>query len=299
MTPLVSVMTPCYNSARTLPLALASLAAQEYENWECLLVDDGSTDDPREVVERANDARIRYFRLDRNYGRGVARQAALDRAQGDHLCMLDADDWMYPSRISRQIEVMEGEPRLALVSAGVAIVDERNEIVGVRGCGQAGRGPVIQGPFSNLAPPPVAHASSMIRMSTAREAGYDPRLLLAQDIDFLLQVLLDRCYCVLPVVAYAYMEHASVTSEKILRAHHYVRRIFAKHKDRFPLASRLNILKSLVKSALYRTAFAMGLRKSIIMRRSRKPTSGEATEFRRARGTVLAAADRMFGRSLA
>ncbi len=94
MRPLVSVMMPCYNSAGTLPLALASLVAQTYENWECILVDDGSTDRPIDIVEQASDKRISFFRLDRNMGRGVAQQAALDYATGDYLCMLDADDWL-------------------------------------------------------------------------------------------------------------------------------------------------------------------------------------------------------------
>jgi len=68
MMPLISVLMPVFNAAHTLPLALASLQAQTYENWECIVVDDGSRDNPAAMVKSVGDARIHFYCLDRNHG---------------------------------------------------------------------------------------------------------------------------------------------------------------------------------------------------------------------------------------
>ncbi len=83
MMPLVSVIMPLFNAADTLFLALASLQAQTCENWECIIVDDGSTDNPEQIINAVGDSRIQYHHLDRNRGRGYARQCALEMANGD------------------------------------------------------------------------------------------------------------------------------------------------------------------------------------------------------------------------
>ena len=103
MDPLISIMTPFYNASRTLPDCLKSLKLQTYEHWECILVDDGSIDDPMDVINQYPDQRFKLIRLEKNMGRGVARQIALDNSQGDFLCFLDGDDWIYPHKLSDQL----------------------------------------------------------------------------------------------------------------------------------------------------------------------------------------------------
>ncbi|MBX6311474.1 MAG: glycosyltransferase family 2 protein [Isosphaeraceae bacterium] len=293
--PLVSIVMPCYNATRTLPMALASLLAQTYGHWECLLVDDGSTDRPRELVEQADDPRIRYIGLDRNRGRGVARQVALDHARGELLGMLDADDWFYPSKLADQVEFLRREPGVTLVSTGLAIVARRGELVGVRCCGPAEERSAIRGPFTGLAPPPVAHAPSLIHMSAARRAGYDASLNLSEDIDFLLRVLLGRRYAILPTPAYAYSEHESVTLAKIVGGLRALQRVFRKHRAQFPLSSRANVAWVIAKEGAYRAGFALGLGRTLIERRSRTPTAEEAANFTRSRSVVVGLAARHFG----
>lgn len=296
--PLVSVMMPCYNSASTLPWALGSLLAQTYENWECVLVDDGSTDRPCEVVQQADDPRIRYIRLEENRGRAITRQVALDHAAGELLCMLDADDWLYPDRIAWQVEVMSCEPRLAVVSTGMAIVDPDNDIIGVRASGKrsSSESATIMGPFEILTQPPVAHAPSMIRMKIAKQTPYDPRFLLSEDADFLIRALMDHYYAILPVVAYVYTEHASVTKDKVLQSHRYSRQIYWKHRHRFPVTSRVNMGKAVVKGAIYRAGFALGQGDRLIRRRSQAPSAQDIREFEVARQAVAVTVDCIFPR---
>src|SRR5690554_6537507 len=126
---LISVAMPCFNDAATLPRALASLVAQTHTHWECLLVNDGSTDDVKGVVDALGDSRVRYFRFEENRGLAAARQKTMDLARGEFFCLLDADDWYYPEKLERQLAVMLANPELALVSMRLAVVDEENQLV--------------------------------------------------------------------------------------------------------------------------------------------------------------------------
>jgi len=293
--PIVSILMPCYNSRKTIPMALASVLCQNYENFECILVDDGSTDNPKELVNQANDSRIKYFRLDKNMGRPFAFQFGLDHASGELLCMLGADDWIYPTKIQKQLDLMENEKKIVLVSTGMAIVDEKNDIIGVRSRKSQDESLKIIGPFKRLTRPPVAHGTCMIRMHIAKNSKFDPRLLLAQDMDFLLQTLINRYYCIIPEVLYVYSEFASKTTKKYFDSKAYSRIIFSKYKDRFPISSRANIFKSYIKSMCYLALFASGLdERWVIQRKLKKPTKEQLQEFKSARQSVSALAHRIF-----
>jgi glycosyltransferase involved in cell wall biosynthesis len=293
--PLVSIAMPCHDANKTLPMALASLLAQTHEHWECLLVDDGSTEPPDELVERAGDSRIRCITLDRNRGRGFARQVALDHARGELLGMLDADVWSYPTKLARQVDFLRSEPGVVLVSTGMAIVAGQAELAGVRCCGPTDRGPVVHGSMTRLVQPPVAHAPSLIRMDAARRAGYDATINLGEDVDFLIRVLLDGRYAILPTPAYVYSEHESVTLEKIVGGLRSLRRVFRKHRSRFPIEGHANVAKVVVKEGIYRAGFALGMGHRLIERRSRIPTAGERYDFSQALATVAGLAERHFG----
>lgn len=97
--PLVSIITPVFNSAPWLAEMLASVRNQTFSNWEQILVDDGSTDGSDQIIERAAEAdpRIRLLRMPHNGGPAKARNRAIDEARGQYLAFLDADDlWLEP-----------------------------------------------------------------------------------------------------------------------------------------------------------------------------------------------------------
>jgi glycosyltransferase involved in cell wall biosynthesis len=113
--PLVSVIIPCYNQGRYLPEAVASLQAQTYSHWECLIINDGSTDNTAEigVALAATDGRVR-FSNQIHCGQGAVRNSGLDMATGQYVQFLDADDKLLPHKLERQIGVLKGARRLAL-----------------------------------------------------------------------------------------------------------------------------------------------------------------------------------------
>ncbi len=284
--PLVSVMLPCHNAAATLPAALASLVAQEYERWECVLVDDGSEDRPDRVVERFGDPRIRVVRLARNRGRPVARQVALDRVRGPLLAFLDADDWIYPSKLRRQVAFMTAHPDVAAVGVGMAVTGRSGDITGVRGRGQPRHDAVVREPWTRLAPPPIAPVTAMLRIDGATEASYDPRLIRGQDTDFLLQVVLDRPFATLYGLGYAYAEHDSFARDKAITGLRCEQLMYGKRFRRAPLQAMRRMAAAEAKLWTYRAGFLLGMDDYLVRRRSAAPDPGDLAGFEAARSAV-------------
>src|SRR5580698_3356636 len=195
MNPLISVVMPLFNAANTVSFALASLQAQTCDDWECIIVDDGSTDNSREAVHSVYDARIQYHSLDRNRGRGFARQYGLTICDGKYIAFLDADDWIYAHKFHQQINLLESEPDLALVSTGMAISNAADELLGVRNTDPDVA--VIRARSRRIGMPLVAFAPSMIVADLAKATGFDPSFPIAEDVDFLLRALYGKPYAVL------------------------------------------------------------------------------------------------------
>jgi len=108
-TPLVSIITPSYNRAYILPLALKSVQAQTYSNWELILIDDGSTDNTKAVAEQFNDPRIRYI-YQENQGQTVARNRGLREARGEWIAYLDSDNALEPNYLSDMLAEIGKHP---------------------------------------------------------------------------------------------------------------------------------------------------------------------------------------------
>jgi glycosyltransferase involved in cell wall biosynthesis len=295
MMPLVSVLMPCYNSARTLPRAIASLLAQTHDEWECIFVDDGSTDCSTQLIRAVPDCRIKCFRFEKNLGRGAARRFAVEQARGTYVCMLDADDWLYPRKIETQVSFMQSTSGVAVISAGMAIMDRAGDLAGVR----VPRDSVISGafvrkPMRRLQMPPLAFAPSLFRMAVLRDHNFDVSFPTVEDVDLLLRVVLRYSYASLYQPMYAYSEYATVTLQKLLEGSHFSRRMFLKHYETHPSEAILNCLKVTAKSCVYRGAYTVNRSDWLISRRSRDATVSEAAEFASARETIDGIVGRIF-----
>jgi hypothetical protein len=112
----ISVIIPCYNSARFLPVALESVLWQTYGNWECILVDDGSTDRSEEIIRSFSDRdpRFRYI-AQKNSGPSAARNRGINAATGDYIQFLDADDLLPKERFERCMAVFQTEQQCDVV----------------------------------------------------------------------------------------------------------------------------------------------------------------------------------------
>lgn len=97
--PKVSIITPIYNGACYIGEAIESVLAQTWQDWELIVIDDGSTDVTPDILKRYTDPRIITIRQE-NQGAAVARNAGLDRARGEYIALLDADDVYLPTALA-------------------------------------------------------------------------------------------------------------------------------------------------------------------------------------------------------
>lgn len=106
---LVSIITPSWNCAQFICDTINSVRAQTYQNWEMIIVDDGSTDNTTEVVRPYvdTDSRIHFYLNDVNSGAAISRNNALKKARGRWIAFLDSDDYWEPTKLEKQIRFME------------------------------------------------------------------------------------------------------------------------------------------------------------------------------------------------
>ena len=119
--PGISAIIPAYNSADFITDAVASMRAQTHPVDEIIIVDDGSSDNTREVIQHLGDDIVTIHQA--NAGPSAARNAGLARARGEFIAFLDADDQWTPDKTANQLEVFARYPDLALVAADMAEVD--------------------------------------------------------------------------------------------------------------------------------------------------------------------------------
>lgn len=122
----VSVLISTYNCAKYLPEAIDSALNQTYQNFEIILIDDGSTDHTRAIVEeyqKRYPEKIRYI-YQENQGLAIARNTGIKAAQSDYLALLDADDIWCPERLKKGMETIESNPGIGLVHANITRIDE-------------------------------------------------------------------------------------------------------------------------------------------------------------------------------
>lgn len=120
-----------YNASGTINLALRSILSQTYQNWELIVVDDGSTDRTAENVSCIQDSRVRFIQ-EPSGNRGLAARLnqCVRLARGQYIARMDADDVAYPQRLERQIQFLEEHRDIDLLGTGAVIFKGEGEIIG-------------------------------------------------------------------------------------------------------------------------------------------------------------------------
>ena len=292
--PLVSVMMPCFNAERTLPMALASLRAQHYENWEAVIVDDGSSDRTWELLQAFDDPRVRIERFDENRGRGAARQRCLEMASGQLLSFLDSDDWLFPNKLAQQVSLLSEHPHVTVLSGRCVIMDAQGNAVGLTGVGLDERTHFAVRALTRVGPPPFSFPPCIIRMEAAKKAGFNQAFRRSQDSDFLIRAVLGKSYAISSTPIYAYsIEAASL--ERTLEGYGYRIRCYRQYTERFPIRSRLEIAKTWARIGVARAAGAMGTEGRLIQRRWDRITPMAKEAYTVAQATVSKVADLSHG----
>lgn len=181
MHPKVSVLMPVYNGAAYLPEAIDSILKQTFDDFEFLIIDDGSGDGSQDIVNRYQDRRIRFVQNPVNLGQTRTLNNGLELARGDYIARQDQDDISLPDRLEKQISLMECRPAIGLVGSYTQIINSFGK-----------QQVVIETPLDDLeirwrimTRNTFAHPSVVIRREVliAHHLRYDESFLIAQDYD--------------------------------------------------------------------------------------------------------------------
>jgi glycosyltransferase involved in cell wall biosynthesis len=208
---LVSVVVPTYNNARYIEQALQSVFHQKYPHCEVIVVDDGSTDDTQTVL-RPYASRLRKI-CQQNAGSAAARNTGLKQASGKYVVLLDADDWLLPDKLHKQVDLLEANPALGAVHSGWRLVTaDGSHIKDIT--------PWHDAPKLDLATwlkwKPVKMGAMLFRRDWLEKVGYlDPELQQSHDVDLMLRLALAGCEMIwLKEPTLCYRHHRESTIRK-------------------------------------------------------------------------------------
>ena len=130
--PLVSIIMPCFNAESLIEKALESILKQSYENWELLIIDDGSTDDTAKIIKKfsSENSKIKFYSNTNNCGVAYSRNIGLYFASGDFITFHDADDISHPQRIEYLLyELLNNNKKQIVVSKYIRVNKEQKQLI--------------------------------------------------------------------------------------------------------------------------------------------------------------------------
>lgn len=209
--PQVSVVIPTYNCDRYLPEAIESVLSQTYNDYEVIVIDDGSTDRTQEVLQ-PYQSQVRSIQQ-HNQGASAARNHGITLARGRWVAFLDADDVLFPDKLAAQIAIAAARPSLGIVHSGWQRVNEKRELL-------LTVEPWQQIPTLDLESwlryKPVLPSAMLFRRDWLEKVGgFDPQFSSAEDTDLVLRLVLHGCESAwLEQVTVQYRQHETNTMHK-------------------------------------------------------------------------------------
>ncbi len=187
--PLVSVVIPAYNAARTLKATVQSVFEQTLQDFEIIIVDDESKDNTLVVTQSIEDSRVKVISQP-NGGAAAARNTGIKAAKGKYVALLDADDLWMPHKLERQLAVLTSKKDVTAVQSGVYFVNDDLEILSVRPCFKSKDVLLETLLFQNL---PGLMSTLIVERSAFEKIGYlNTKLVILEDWE--LAIRLSR-YC--------------------------------------------------------------------------------------------------------
>jgi len=180
---LISVLTANFNNEKYLAEAINSVVCQTYENWELVVIDDCSTDNSGEIIkDYLHDARIKYFKNEKNIGFTLTLKKLIEKANGEVLCILDSDDAIDENALKEIAAAYENNPDCGFVYTQCYYCDENLKPV------HLGFSKKIPAGKSNLQDNSVVAMRTYKKSEYLKTSGYDEGIKFAEDIDLTLKM---------------------------------------------------------------------------------------------------------------
>lgn len=210
--PTVTVVIPTYNAITYLPETLKSLLNQTFNDFEVIIVDDGSSDRTQEWVGNLTDARIKGV-VQINQGVAVARNQGIALASGKYIAFLDSDDLWKPTKLEKQVECLEENPDVGLVNTWIENIDEQGNYLTTVQTPESGSNAWNQIIEENLI---LCGSVPMIRRSCFEDVGvFDTNLLSAEDWDMWIRIAAKYSFAVIREPLVSYRQHLKSKSNNL------------------------------------------------------------------------------------
>jgi glycosyltransferase involved in cell wall biosynthesis len=218
----ISVVIPLYNKERYILRTLDSVLAQTFQDFEVVVVDDGSTDNGPRMVESLGDLRIRLIRQ-ANAGAAEARNTGIRAARGEWIAFLDADDIWLPDHLRVQLYILDRHPWVQWAAGRYYRRLKNNKAVPISDVDAFFRqydGELVQDALELLPRGYLWTGAILVRASVFADVGcFDPCLRTAEDLDLWLRIALrnpNMAYCNQPIAEYMVAVDGSLSRQKVL-----------------------------------------------------------------------------------
>lgn len=220
----VTIGLPVFNSATHVVDAIKSIKAQTFDDWECLIVNDGSTDNSMEVIQSHIDERFRVISDGQNLGLVKRLNQIASLSRGEYIARMDSDDIMHPDRIRLQVEELDKHPEIDVVSTLKYSIDDQNYVYG-----SSGSCDITDLDYKILKYGFVVHASILCRRRWALEHRYSNEYGRAEDRELWARGISHRNLKVIPLPLYYYREIGNLSLYKYRSSYYGDLRVILKY----------------------------------------------------------------------
>lgn len=235
MSPKVSVIICTYNRAEYLPVAIKSVLAQTFNDYEIIIVDDASNDNTENLVKpyMVEKSNIKYYKNEQNLGISKSRNKAVNLATGEYIAMLDSDDyWTDKNKLQKQTDILEKDSSIGLVGSSILTVRKNKskikEIFYNTNDKDIRENILVKNQF--------AQSSILFRKNIFTEVGgYNENYEVAEDLDLWLRIGKKYKFANLKETTVAYMMHsAGISKIKRKKMAKTIDEIIEKNKNNYP-----------------------------------------------------------------
>jgi glycosyltransferase involved in cell wall biosynthesis len=198
--PLVSIGMPVFNCEMTLISAVKSILNQTYQNWELILIDDGSQDKTLSIANSFKDPRIKVITDGFNLKLPSRLNQTIKLGKGKYFARMDGDDICYPERLQKQVEYLESHPEIDLLGTQFIVFDRSGETKGKFKLKES-HSEICSRPQSGIG---LLHPTFLGKIEWFRTHQYRPKAIRMEDQDLLLRTFSNSKFACLPDVLFGY-----------------------------------------------------------------------------------------------
>ncbi len=274
MDPLVSIGMSVFNCESTLGQAIRSILQQTYDNWELILIDDGSQDKTVAVANRYQDRRIRIIVDGKNKQLAARLNQAVRESRGKYFARMDADDIAYPSRLKAQVQFLEDHPGIELVGSRVMIFSGKGRIIGTYPF-KKNHAEICSRPWAGFYLP---HPTWMGNTVWFRQNPYNISIPKAQDQELLLRTYEQSRFFCLPEILLGYRKSKLSLRTLLTGRYYYSRMLIQKAVNEKQYFFAFGVLEQMVKFMVETFAITTGLNYRVLQHRA-VSVSGRESEI--------------------